>query len=150
MFIRLLRFAHERNHQTGTWGQVRLNQPIEFPKQIGFLRSGPYRFAAVLLHHGRDLHSGHYTAVCWEGCRGDEDRYAWYDDAEVHSVQSWHAAWGKNYKDESLAQGAYILVYVRERFWGDRVGDGSECTPYQRDPQTVEVAKALFRGEAVP
>jgi len=150
LFMRLLRFANERDDQTGVWGQVRLNQPIEFQKQLGFLRSGPYRLAAVLLHHGRGPCSGHYTTVCWEGCIGGEDRYAWYDDAEVHSVQSWRAAWGTNYNGESLAQGAYILVYVRERFWGDRVGDGSERAPYQRDPHTVEVAKALFRGAAVP
>ena len=51
--------------------------------------------------------------------------------------------------DTRLADGAYILVYVRSRFWGERVGDGSERTPYVRDPATVSVAKSLFRGEPI-
>ena len=53
------------------------------------------------------------------------------------------------YDGSSVGFGAYILCYVRVGFWGDAVGDGSECTPYARDVRTVDVAKSMFRGKSV-
>ena len=156
MFLHLLRFAHRSTDRTlpdGTavWEQVRVNTAIDVPEEIDFLRSGPYRLAAAVLHHGTSLNSGHYTTVCWEGDEHGENKYRWYNDDFVDGLMSWEEARRRRYWDGTqLSRGAYILVYVRMRFWGESVGDGSERTPYLRDPETVDVARSRFRGEPAP
>ena len=112
------------------------------PAEIDFLRSGPYRFVAALLHHGESPKDGHYTAVCREG-RGDV--YRWYDDHKVSGVLTWQEASSRLYRGTPLGVGCYVLVYVRDRFWGEGVGDGSERTPYVRDSASVSAAKRFFR-----
>ena len=62
---------------------------------------------------------------------------------------TWHEACARSYLESTLAVGCYVLVYVRTRFWGDGVGDGSERTPYLRDTETVNVAKRFFRYHPV-
>jgi ubiquitin C-terminal hydrolase len=159
LFLRLLRFGNRgtgkfrfdevtRRH-VEIWEEFRLNCNIDIPERIDFLRSGPYQFAAALMHHGSSPRNGHYTALCWEGCWGGEDRYRWYDDDVVSEAMSWSGVLRRRFGSVSLAAGVYGLVYVRTRFWGAGVGDGSESTPYARDPFSESVAKARFRGEGV-
>ena len=156
LFLRLLRFDLRRTGRLRPDGSeefvpYRVNTAIDVPQEIDFLRSGPYRLAAVVMHHGMFMDSGHYTTVCWEGNVDGEDKYRWYNDESVGSLMSWEEARRRRYwGGTSLSRGVYFLVYVRSRFWGDAVGDGSECTPYLRDAQSVAVAKSRFRGDPVP
>ena len=100
------------------------------------MRSGPYSLAGVVLHHGSRVQSGHYTAVCWLG----GERYAEFND-DVVSPKLW------SYLESPRVQAkAYMLVYVREAYWDDTVGDGDERVPYARDPQSDALARKSFRG----
>ena len=146
LFFRLLRFRPSDDMLS----EVRVNRAIALPEKIDFLRSGPYQFAAAVLHHGDNTGNGHYTTLCWEGNWAGEDRYRWYDDERRSwEMMSWREVQRGQFRGRSVGLGAYILVYVRAGFWGDAVGDGSECTPYARDPRTVDVAKSFFRGKPV-
>ena len=145
LFLRLLRYCMEGDAQKG-FSEVRITQNLQFPEQIDFLRSGPYRFSAALLHHGVGVKSGHYTAFCREGGGG---RYRWYSDDALGSLLTWRQAQQFDFGGQRLGEVVYVLVYVRERFWGDRVGDGSETTPYVRDSQAVATAKEYFRQDKV-
>ena len=88
------------------------------------MRSGEYHFAASVQHQGSTLTSGHYVATVWEGDKGGADHYRDISDTVVGESVAWDAL-----PLEELQADAYVLVYVRTRFWGDSVGDGSECTP---------------------
>jgi len=155
LFFCLLRFGVRRSRRytergQQIWEEFRMHDAIDFPQEVGFLRSGPYHFAAAVLHHGASTKSGHYTALCWEGQWAGEDRYRWYNDDAVSGSMTWREVWRTNFGGASIGSAAYFLVYVRTKFWGDAVGDGSESTPYKRDAEAVAVAKSRFRGEAVP
>ena len=84
--------------------------------------------------------------MCREG-RGD--LYRWYDDNKVSGVLTWQEVCSRSYVGTSLGVGCYVLVYVRDRFWGAGVGDGSERTPYLRDSASVDAAKRFFRQRPV-
>lgn len=146
LFFRLLRFRPTADYRS----EIRINRDIAIPEKLMILRSGAYQFAAAVMHHGGSTRSGHYTTLCWEGSRDGEERYRWYSDAEVSTAMTWaEVRRGRFYDGSSIGRGAYILCYVRVGFWGDAVGDGSECAPYVRDMHTVGVAKSLFRGRLV-
>jgi len=154
LFFTLLRFDFRRSGRfrvdgTEEFDEVRLNTAITFPEQIRFLRSGPYQFAAAVLHHGTSTRRGHYTALCWEGRSGVENVYRWYNDDAFGRAMPWREAWCKSYGELSLGSAVYFLVYVRTAFWGNAVGDGSERVPYRRDEGSVNVAESLFRQEPV-
>ena len=137
LFFRLLRFRPAEDYGS----TFRINRDIRIPEKFTILRSGPYQIAAVVMHHGN-------STLCWEGSRGDEDRYRWYSDAQVSTDMTWSQVQRTRFWDNrtTVGLGAYIVCYVRAGFWGDAVGDGSECVPYQRDSHTVDVAKSMFRG----
>ncbi len=146
LFFRLLRFRPTADYRS----EILINRDIAIPEKLMILRSGAYRFAAAVMHHGGSTRSGHYTTLCWEGSRDGEERYRWYSDAEVSTAMTWaEVRRGRFYDGSSIGRGAYILCYVRAGFWGNAVGDGSECAPYVRDMHTVGVAKSLFRGRLV-
>jgi len=145
LFFRLLRFRPTADYLS----TERINRDIAIPEKFTILRSGPYQIAAVVMHHGSSIGSGHYTTLVWEGNREGAARYRWYNDGDMSEAMTWSAVrrarfWGTR---TTLGVGAYIVCYVRVRFWGDAVGDGSDRVPYQRDSQTVDVAKASFRGK---
>ena len=114
---------------------------VDFPQVLDCMRSGEYHFAASVQHQGRTLGSGHYVATVWEGDKAGADHYREISDTVVGESVAWDAL-----PFEELQADAYVLVYVRTRFWSDSVRDGSECTPYLRDRATVEVAGRYFRG----
>ena len=146
LFFRLLRFRPSQDYMS----EVRINRDISIPEKLDILRSGPYQIAAVVMHHGVNTGSGHYTTLCWEGSPGGEGCYRWYSDEHVGAAISWDQVQRQRFYDgSSVGFGAYILCYVRLGFWGDAVGDGSERTPYARDVRTVDVAKSMFRGKSV-
>ena len=145
LFLRLMRFNTVQVAR-GRWAQVRLNQSIDVPEEIDFLRSGPYRLVAALLHHGDSPHQGHYTCLCREG---SGHQYRWYDDRVPSGLLTWQEARACSYGNTTLSVGCYVLVYVRSRFWSDEVGDGSERTPYLRDADTVDEARRFFRQRGV-
>ncbi len=80
----------------------------------------------------------------WEGAHADEDGYREYSDDCPGTRVRWSELPG-----DRLKRDAYVLVYVRTRFWGVDVGDGSESTPYLRDGATLDVARRFFRGRPV-
>ena len=144
LFLRLLRFNTVLHQATGVYHEVRLDRLVDIPEKIDFLRSGEYHFAGAVLHHGaQSVRGGHYTALCWEGEAGGAGRYRLYNDGTVGALQPWAQAC----RVAGLHRDAYLLAYTRVKFWGDAVGDGSEATPYVRDPESVRVAKASFRGD---
>jgi len=146
LFFRFLKYKHRADFS----GYDRINVDIAVPDRIDFLRSGVYQLAAVVMHHGQSTQSGHYTTLCWEGAKDGEERYRWYNDAEVTSAMTWAQVRGRRYYDGStIGFGAYILCYVRVCFWHDSVGDGSESVPYLRDGRSHDVAKSFFRGRPV-
>ena len=127
-----------------------IRDSIDVPDRIDFLRSGPYQLAAVVMHHGRSTHFGHYTTLCWEGAENGEQRYRWYNDDALSSAMTWAQVRGRTYYDGStIGSGAYMLCYVRVGFWSDSVGDGSERVPYLRDNRSEDVAASFFRGRPV-
>ena len=81
------------------------------------------------------------VATVWEGAEAGGKRYREYSDDDVGESLTWEAL-----PLERLQADAYVLVYVRTRFWNEGVGDGSERTPYLRDRASVEVARRYFRG----
>ena len=114
---------------------------VPFPEVLDFMRSGEYQFAATLHHEGGSLGAGHYVATVWEGAEAGVNRYREYRDDDVGESLTWEAL-----PLERLQADVYVLVYVRTRFWNDRVGDGSERTPYLRDRTSEEVARRYFRA----
>ena len=114
---------------------------VDFPEVLDFMRSGEYHFAATLQHEGPSLNVGHYVATVWEGAEAGVDRYREYRDDIVGESVAWDAL-----PFQRLKADAYVLVYVRTRFWSDTVGDGSERTPYLRDRMSLDVAGRYFRG----
>lgn len=96
------------------------------------MRSGPYRLWAMISHLGSSGVSGHYISHCWHG----GDRYSIYDDGVVRET-TW-----PNFITEASQRQAYVLAYVRVGFWGAAAADGSEQTPYARDPVSLKVAAA--------
>ena len=73
--------------------------------------------------------------------------YRWYNDAVVGGTCTWEQMTSAECSGASFSVGVYVAVYVRERFWGDKVGDGVEATPYLRDAVSTQLAKGQFRGE---
>ena len=114
LFLRLNRMSRDGSKNKA---------PVQFPKVLTFLRSGPYHFASVIRHVGDRCDQGHYIATCWRG--GDE--YTVYDDAILTPV-TWQAT-----AAEDAQRQAYVLIYVRARFWQGVACDGTEETPYERD-----------------
>ena len=117
---------------------------VNFPEVLDFMRSGEYHFAAALQHEGPSIDRGHYVATVWEGAEAGADRYREYRDEDVRDSCARDALPFKR-----LQADAYVLVYVRSRFWSDGVGDGSERTPYLRDRTSLAVARRYFRGRLV-
>ena len=82
--------------------------------------------------------------------RDGKERYRWYHDSQVSSAMTWAQVLGRRFYDGSkVGAGAYMLCYVRTRFWSDTVGDGSEKVPYLRDNRSVDVARSFFRGRPI-
>ena len=120
----------------------RKNVCVEFPEVLRCLRSGPYALRAILRHRpdaGAGVHSGHYLATCWAGSSRGISSYTELDDNRVTTGLPWVSV-----STRVVQQEAYVLVYERECFWGDDVGDGVERTPWARDSHTVEVAETVF------
>jgi len=86
----------------------------------------------MISHLGPHGASGHYISHCWLG----GDRYAIYDDGVVRET-TW-----RYFLTEASERQVYVLAYVRVGFWGDTASDGSEETPYARDPSSLSVAEA--------
>ena len=107
----------------------KLQNSVSFPKCIDFLRSGPYRCVGVVRHQGDSTRSGHYLANCWLG----GDSYAVFDDSRVIPC-TWE-------RFAACGQEAYLLVYVRTRFWAG-AGDGRLVTPYARDEASLAIVEA--------
>ena len=107
------------------------NVPVRFPKVLTFLRSGPYHFASVIRHSGDSCNSGHYVATCWGG--GAE--YTVYNDSDLTDV-TW-----REVAAEQTQREAYVLIYVRARFWEGAARDGTEETPYERDEASKAAAQ---------
>ena len=139
LFFRLKRFYEEVVNGARRGRKDR--RRVSFPEVLDFMRSGEYQFAATLQHEGGSLGAGHYVATVWEGAEAGVNRYREYRDDDVGESLAWGAL-----PFQRLQADAYVLVYVRTRFWSDRVGDGSERTPYLRDRASVEVARRYFRG----
>ena len=117
------------------------SRAIDFPEELGWLRSGPYRLVGVVRHIGNTTRSGHYVAHCWLRTRDDgEQVYGEFDD----SVAREHG-WSRLAR-EDVRREAYMLVYARVRYWSGSVGDGSESTPYARDPDSIAASQRVFRG----
>ena len=136
-------FILKRFYQEWVRGEIRKEcRKVDFPEVLDCMRSGEYHFAASVQHQGRTLRNGHYVATVWEGAKAGADHYREISDAVVGESVAWDAL-----PLERLRADAYVLVYVRTRFWSDSVGDGSERTPYARDSATVEVARRYFRGQ---
>ena len=117
---------------------------VSFPEALDFMRSGEYQFAATVQHEGPELNRGHYVATLWEGSEAGVNCYREYRDDVLGASLAWEAL-----PLERLQADAYVLVYVRTKFWSDRVGDGSERTPYLRDRGSLDVARRYFRGRPV-
>ena len=139
LFFRLKRFYEEI--VDGARHGRKDRRRVRFPEVLDFMRSGEYQFAATLQHEGHSLSVGHYVATVWEGAEAGAKRYREYRDDDVGESLTWEAL-----PLERLQADAYVLVYVRTRSWNDRVGDGSERTPYLRDRTSEEVARRYFRG----
>ena len=142
IMFRLMRFYQEL--EGGELRDRKDRRCVDFPEVVRFLRSGEYHFAAAVQHQGHSLGAGHYVTTVWEGANEDGDRYREYGDDNLGPIRRWIELPGQRLKRD-----AYVLVYVRTRFWGDRVGDGSESTPYLRDGATLDVARRFFRGRPV-
>ena len=109
-------------------GTRKLHARCQFPEVLTFMRTGEYHFAGVILHIGPGRNSGHYQAVTWHG----DDRYWLYDDDKSVKPLKWFEL-----ETESIQSQSYMLIYVRTRFWQGVAGDGSEVTPYAREPHSL-------------
>ena len=111
-------------------GGVKNTSAIRFPEVLTCLRTGKYRLAGAILHHGKATGGGHFRAVCSRG----EGRYVLYDDKKVKEV-SWSFLDGMCARRE-----VYLLLYARTSFWKGAAGDGTERTPYSRPAACVHLA----------
>ena len=110
------------------FGTRKLHARCQFPEVLTFMRTGEYHFAGVILHIGPGRNSGHYQAVTWHG----DDRYWQYDDDKSVKPLKW-----SELETASIQSQSYMLIYVRTRFWQGVAGDGSEVTPYAREPHSL-------------
>ena len=143
LLFRLKRFYQEVA-RTGERRNRKDRRRVRFPEALDFMRSGEYQLAATVQHEGPELNTGHYVATLWEGAEAGANCYREYRDDVPGASLAWNAL-----PLERLQADAYVLVYVRTKFWSDRVGDGSERTPYLRDRTSLAVARRYFRGRPV-
>ena len=112
--------------------QSKDNRPVVFPETLHFLRSGVYKFAAVIRHHGTGLDVGHYSSHV---LLGESDTgasvYGYCNDDAMVLVQSWDQLAVRQVQRE-----AYILVYHRAQAYQHAHDDGTQSTPYRRDRQS--------------
>jgi ubiquitin C-terminal hydrolase len=87
LLVTLQRTAYDETHQPY---KVRVPVPIDAALTLTVNNHVVhYELAAVVLHDGRQMHEGHYTA--YVRCRrkvGSADGFAFISDADVHECQS--------------------------------------------------------------
>jgi hypothetical protein len=121
---------------------AKITTPVAFPEELLVLRSGTYRFAAVVEHisQKKSVAAGHYTSTIWLG----GDRYAVYDDGREVRLVTW------SHLETSLVRvRAYLLVYVRLTDGGCHRRDGSELTPYSRDESSMLLSRESMHSASV-
>jgi hypothetical protein len=122
--------------------RAKITTPVAFPEELLVLRSGTYRFAAVVEHISKkgSVAAGHYTSTIWLG----GDRYAVYDDGREVRLVTW------SHLETSLVRvRAYLLVYVRLTDGGCHMRDGSELTPYARDEPSMLLSRESMHPASV-
>jgi ASC-1-like (ASCH) protein len=120
-------------------GVRKMHARCQFPEVLNFMRSGEYHISGIVLHDGASTKSGHYRAVTWHG----DDRYVLYDDDKPVREMKW-----SQLQQSSVQSQCYMLVYVRTRFWNNIVGDGTEDTPYARDPYSLSFLSQSNLGDS--
>ena len=124
-----------RDHRHVDGRESKDTRPVVFPETLEWLRSGQYRFAAVIRHSGTGLRSGHYTSHILLGeSHAGAFVYAHCNDDATVSMQSWAQLAVRQVQRE-----AYILVYHRAQSYQHAHGDGTHCTPYRRERQSEVV-----------
>ena len=115
--------------------QSKDTRPVVFPEKLEWLRSGQYRFAALIRHSGAGLGSGHYTShvLLGESSAG-ASVYAYCNDDATVLTHSW-----PQLAVRQVQQEAYILVYHRAQAYQHAHDDGTRSTPYRRERQSEVV-----------
>ena len=120
LFLSLRRDFRDREGR-----QSKDTRPVVFPETLQWLRSGLYRFAAVIRHSGAHLTSGHYTSHVLLGESGaGASVYAYCDDAAMALMQTWDQVAVRQVQRE-----ACILVYHRSQAYRHAHDDGTQNTP---------------------
>ena len=144
LLFRLKRFYQEVA-RTGERRNRKDRRRVSFPEALDFMRSGEYQLAATVQHEGPELNRGHYVATLWEGAEAGANCYREYRDDVPGASLAWNAL-----PLERLQADAYVLVYVRTKFWSDRVGDRSERYTLSAWSHVASGSKAVLPRPTCP
>ena len=98
------------------------------------------------MHAGLSASQGHYTSHAWLGdsclrTYSSHYQYICFND------ERWTTHAFSDLATPRAREEVYALMYVREKYHSDDVGDGSESTPWGRDKASRDLCSKYFRGE---
>ena len=131
---------------SGTMVSRKIHSGVDFPETLDCMRSGKYALCGVVMHHGPQVSSGHYTVFCRMSEIGTtqvttQGAYCFFDC--LKSLRAKCCSWDDLSKEETR-QSVQLLLYARiteEKFAS--VVPASRTTPYARGKETVELLQNI-------
>ena len=131
---------------SGTMVSRKIHSGVDFPETLDCMRSGKYALCGVVMHHGLQVSSGHYTVFCRMSEIGSaqvttQGAYCFFNCLDSLSAKC--CSWDDLSKEETR-QSVQLLLYARiteEKFAS--VVPASRTTPYERGKESVELLENI-------